>query len=150
DGKSGSRENQLLRNVGNWQFEDVTEATHTGGGQRSTFTALWMDANNDGWPDLYVPNEFGAGAILINNRDGTFREQLLTDGPGDFGTMGAAFGHYDNREYPSIFTNNMYSKAGTRVIGNVRPGTFPDDDMAQIRRFVTGSQLYHSLGPDPA
>ena len=80
--------NRLYRNKGGWQFEDVTAAAGVSGGQRSTFAAVWLDANNDGWPDLYVINEFGNGVLLINRGDGTFRGRQLTDGPADFGTIG--------------------------------------------------------------
>jgi hypothetical protein len=63
-GKSGEvNDNQLWRNKGNWKFEDVTAATGTSGGLRSTFSALWLDANNDGWPDLYM----AAGAMDFEN-----------------------------------------------------------------------------------
>src|SRR5207247_1417105 len=65
-GKSGDRMgNQLWRNAGNWQFENVTKKSGADGGLRSSFTAVWFDANDDGWPDLYVPNEFGEGLLLI-------------------------------------------------------------------------------------
>ncbi|HLW65078.1 MAG TPA: VCBS repeat-containing protein, partial [Gemmataceae bacterium] len=77
--------NFLYRNMGNWQFEDVTASSGTGGGQRSTFSAAWLDANNDGWPDLMVVNEFGDGVLLINNGNGTFSEHALSDRPADFG-----------------------------------------------------------------
>src|SRR5262249_11182664 len=50
--------NQLWHNEGNWRFRDVTRESGTDGGGRSVFTALWLDVNNDLWPDLYVPNEF--------------------------------------------------------------------------------------------
>src|SRR5262249_33684225 len=97
DGKAGTGTgNQLWRNKGNWRFEDVTAASGTGGGERSTFTAVWLDANNDGRPDLYVPNEFGDGVLYLNQGDGTFRPRPLSDGPNDFGTMGAAAGDLDN------------------------------------------------------
>jgi hypothetical protein len=147
DGKSGtSRGNQLWRNGGNWQFEDVTAKANAGGGQRSTFSVVWLDANNDGWPDLYVINEFGNGDLLLNQGDGTFREELLVDGPGDFGSMGVTCGDIDNDGNIDLYVANMYSKAGSRVIGNLKPGTYPDSIMATMRQFVAGSQLYRNLG----
>jgi hypothetical protein len=147
DGKTGtSTGNQLWRNRGNWKFEDVTESSGTDGGDRSTFTALWLDANNDGKPDLYVPNEFGNGVLYINLGNGTFRPTSLAKGPCDFGTMGATCGDIDNDGNIDLYCGNMYSKAGSRVIGNVRPGTYPDDVMAKIRTFVKGSELHLNRG----
>ena len=146
NGHGGSVTNHLFRNRGNWQFEDVTEATGTGGGNRSSFTAAWLDANNDGWPDLYVPNEFGDGILLVNQEGKRFVGQPLVDQPSDFGTMGVAVGDVDNDDRIDIYAANMYSKAGSRVIGNLRPGTYPEDVMAIMRTYPTGSQLHRNLG----
>lgn len=149
EGKSGTAtSNVLLRNKGNFRFENVTAAAGVGGDRRSTFTALWLDLNNDGWPDLYVPNEFGKGAFFINNGDGkTFREQEI-DGPGDFGTMGAACGDFDNDGFIDLYAANMYSKAGSRVFSNMNQCRHPydPDQLHTIRQFVAGSQLYRNLG----
>jgi hypothetical protein len=146
-GKSGDqRGNQLWRNKGDWAFEDVTESTGTSGGFRSTFSSVWLDINNDGWPDLYVINEFGNGVLLLNNRNGTFTECQLAEGPNDFGTMGVTCGDIDNDGNIDIYCANMYSKAGSRVIGNLKPGTYPDDVMAKMRQFVAGSQLWRNQG----
>ena len=138
--------NRLFRNKGDWQFEDVTEASGTGGGNRSTFTAAWLDANNDGWPDLHVINEFGDGVLLVNERDGTFSERLLSNRPADFGTMGVAVGDIDNDGNIDIYCANMYSKAGTRVIGNLAPDAYKPDVLEKMRRFVAGSQLHLNKG----
>jgi hypothetical protein len=147
DGKSGSETgNQLWRNLGNWQFEDVTAKSNTGGGSRSVFSAVWLDANDDGWPDLYVPNEFGHGVLLINQTNGTFREHTIGKLPGDFGTMGITCGDVNNDGKIDLYLASMYSKTGARIIGNVKPGTYPDDIMAKMRRFVSGSQLYLNRG----
>jgi hypothetical protein len=124
----------------------VTEKANASGGRRSTFTALWLDANNDGKPDLYVPNEFGNGVLLINQGDGTFKEQPLTDHPDDFGTMGATCGDVNNDGNIDFYCGNMYSKAGTRVIGNLPPGAYPPDIMDKFRTFVKGSQLHINKG----
>jgi hypothetical protein len=146
DVQSKNKGNQLWRNKGDWQFEDVTARANAGGGRRSSFSAVWLDANNDGWPDLYVPNEFGNGVLLVNQRDGTFKEHALTDGPGDFGTMGVTAGDIDNDGNIDLYLANMYSKAGKRVIDNLRPDAYPRPVMAKMRTFVTGSQLHRNLG----
>jgi hypothetical protein len=147
EGKSGDpKGNQLWRNLGNWQFENVTEKSGTDGGQRSTFSAVWLDADNDGWPDLYVINEFGNGVLYVNQHDGTFRPHYLASGASDFGSMGLTCGDIDNDGNIDLYAANMYSKAGSRVIGNLRSDTYPDDIMAKLRSFVAGSQLWRNKG----
>jgi len=147
-GSSGDRTrgNQLWHNLGHWQFENVTAKSGTAGGNRSTFSAVWLDADNDGWPDLYVINEFGNGVLLINQQDGTFKEHHLAQGPADFGSMGITCGDIDNDGNIDLYIGNMYSKAGQRVIGNVRPDTYADDITAKLHSFVAGSQLWRNRG----
>ena len=147
EGRSnGAYGNILLRNLGNWQFEDVTKKSGTRGDYRSTFTAAWLDANDDGWPDLYVPNEFGDGVLLVNQGDGTFKPSSLADKTSDFGTMGLAVGDIDNDGRIDIYSANMYSKAGTRVIGNLKPDAYPPKVMERLNRLVAGSQLHLNKG----
>lgn len=138
--------NRLVRNLGGWRFEDVTKKSGTHGGYRSTFTAAWLDANDDGWPDLHVPNEFGDGVLFINQHDGTFKPQPLADHPVDFGTMGLAAGDFNNDGQIDLYCANMYSKAGTRVIGNLKPDAYPPAVMTKLKRFVAGSELHLNRG----
>jgi hypothetical protein len=151
-GKSGPEvRNSLFRNKGNWQFEDVTLATGADGEQSSTFSAVWLDADDDGWPDLYVINEFGDGVLYHNQGKGpdgsvTFRAHRLTKQPCDFGSMGVAAGDLFGDGKISLYCANMYSKAGNRVFGNLKPGTYPDRVINKMRRFVTGSQIHRNLG----
>ena len=136
----------LFRNLGDWQFENTTKKSGTFGGNRSTFTAAWLDANNDGWPDLYVGNEFGDGLLLVNQGDGRFAGRRMADRPSDFGTMGLAVGDVNNDGLIDIYSANMYSKAGSRVIGNLKPDAYPPALMEKMRRFVAGSQLHLNRG----
>ena len=124
----------------------MTESSGTGGGIARTFTAVWLDADKDGWPDLYVINEFGSGVLLVNQEGRDFAGSSLVDEPGDFGTMGVAAGDFDN-ETGSISTSaNMYSKAGSRVIGNLSTGDLPRGHHGDLRTYPTGSQLHRNLG----
>ena len=138
--------NQLLRNLGKGRFEDVTERTGTGGGGRSVFTAAWLDVNNDNWPDIYVINELGKGLLLVNQAGRAFREVELVEGVADWGSMGLAAGDFDNDGNIDLYSANMYSKAGNRVVGNLPAGLYSDDVMARLRRLVQGSRLYHNDG----
>jgi hypothetical protein len=145
EGKSVSG-NSLWHNDGDWHFTNVTKTSGATGGDRSTFTAVWLDADEDGWPDLYVANEFGRGVLLVNRKDGTFREQMVEPEPGDFGTMGLACGDYDNDGHIDLYAGNMYSKAGNRVIGNLSPGSYPEPVLARLRALTLGSQVHRNRG----
>jgi len=138
--------NQLLRNKGNWQFEDVTEATGTSGGLRSTFSSVWLDANNDNRPDLYVIHEYGNGVLLINKPGGAFEERKLAKSAADFGSMGLASGDFDNDGEIDLYVASMYSKSGNRVIGNLKKDAYKPEVMAKLKRMVAGSQLYRNNG----
>jgi len=146
-GKMGEDyENHLLRNVGDWKFEDVTKRSKTDGGKRSTFSAVWFDANNDNWPDLYVIHEFGNGLLLINKGNGVFKEQNIVDSPADFGSMGITCGDIDNDGLIDLYVASMYSKSGNRVMSNLRPDAYPELLMQELRRMVAGNQLYRNMG----
>lgn len=44
-------------------------------GHRIGLAATWWDADDDGWPDLYVSNDYkGADQFYHNNRDGSFTD----------------------------------------------------------------------------
>jgi len=145
DGPGGPG-NQLWHNLGNWQFEEVSQKANAQAGRRSCFTAAWLDANNDGWPDIYAINEFGGGILLLNQGNGTFKEQPLIDDAGDFGSMGMAVADYDNDGNIDIYTANMSSKSGRRVMENLPAGSYPPDVLSKMKRFVTGSEMYRNLG----
>jgi hypothetical protein len=137
--------NRLLRNLGGFRFEDVTDAAGAAAGKRSTFTSLWLDADEDGWPDLYVINELGPNVLLRNEHNGTFSEHTI--GPDFDGfTMGAAAGDVDGDGHTDLYLGNMYSKAGLRIIANLPPDAYPPELMDRVRRFVTGNMLLRNAG----
>jgi hypothetical protein len=145
DGPGGPG-NQLWRNLGNWKFEEVSHKVNAQAGRRSAFTACWLDVNNDGAPDIYVINEFGGGTLLVNHGNGTFREMPLVNDAGDFGSMGMVVGDYNNDGNIDIYTANMYSKAGRRIMENLAPESYPPDVFTKMKRFVTGSEMYRNNG----
>ncbi|HEY9363467.1 MAG TPA: CRTAC1 family protein, partial [Chitinophagaceae bacterium] len=74
----GSAKNcdRLYRNNGNGTFNNVSKEagiTIEGWGHAACIT----DMNNDGWPDIYVANDFVSNDLCyINNKDGTFTDRL--------------------------------------------------------------------------
>lgn len=138
-------DNVLFRNAGNWQFEDVTAKTGTGGNGSSCFAAVWLHANNDNLPDLFAINEFGRNSMLINNPDGKFGEGDVDPVFGGF-SMGVAAGDYNNDGHTDLYIANMYSKAGNRILANVDLAQYPVEIFRKIEEGTRGSKLYRSTG----
>ena len=138
--------NQLLINQGDYLFEDVTGRVNAGGGGLSCFSAVWTDVNNDRWPDLYLINEFGNGTLLVNREGRTFEDQLLVEAQNDFGSMGLTCGDINNDGNIDIYVSNMYSKAGSRIMGNMKAESYPEDVRQRLRNMVAGGELYQNRG----
>lgn len=144
DDQSG-QPNQLWRNLGDFRFEDVTDSANAAAGRRSTFTSVWLDADDDGWPDLYVINELGPNVLLRNRQNGVFEEQHI--GPAFDGfTMGVAAGDLLGEGRIDLYLSNMFSKAGQRVIGNLPEGAYSPELMEKMRRWVSGGVVLANRG----
>jgi hypothetical protein len=88
--------NQLYHNNGDGTFTNVTE--RAGVGERGLcLGVVWGDFNDDGWPDLYVVNDFGRKTLYQNNRDGSFTDVTVKSNTLAYGAgMSASFVDYDN------------------------------------------------------
>ena len=65
------RPSRLIRNNGDWTFEDVTAIAGLGG--HDSYTALWIDLNNDGLVDL-VSSSWQQSAVFMNRGQGRLEE----------------------------------------------------------------------------
>ncbi len=92
----------LYRNNGDGTFTDVSKASGIAAVRGSYgLTAIASDVDEDGWPDIFVACDATPSLLLMNNHDGTFREEGLlrniavgSDGQ-DLGGMGIGPGDYD-------------------------------------------------------
>ena len=76
-----------------------TSPTRAGiGGASQSHSATWWDYDNDGWPDLYVANDYGfPDKLYHNNRDGTFTDVIDRVVPHtSFSSMGSDLGDVNN------------------------------------------------------
>lgn len=101
--------NKLYRNDGGHYVDVSAEAGIYGSRIGFGLGVSVADVNRDGWPDIYVSNDFFERDYLyINNRDGTFREELpLQIRETSQGAMGADIADLNNDAYPEIFTTEM-------------------------------------------
>ncbi|MDB4377969.1 VCBS repeat-containing protein [Akkermansiaceae bacterium] len=131
DATNGGR-NILLRNEGNWTFEDVTKGAGLDeGNNRLSYAPIWEDFDNDGDQDLFVVNDFGPNNYFQNLGEGTFKDQSSAPGvkDGGFGMgMTAADFNHDGRF--DLHISNMYSGAGNRI---ARQDWFHADQDQKIR-----------------
>ena len=87
----------LFHNNGDGTFADVTAPAGLFG-ETHGHSATWWDFNNDGWPDIYVANDFSSPDQLYrNNRDGTFSDVVASTLPHvPFFSMGSDLGDINN------------------------------------------------------
>jgi len=94
-------------------------------------TPLVLDADNDGWPDVYVANDSTASLLFHNNHDGTFKETglaagvaLNADGRAQAG-MGVSAGDYDRDGWLDIVKTNFDDDTPS-LYRNLGGGMFED------------------------
>jgi len=99
----------LYRND-NGHFVEVTHEAGIHGSPISLGLGVTVgDVNGDGYPDIYVSNDFFERDYLyINQRDGTFRDQLEERMQHiSLASMGADMADINNDGYNDIFTTDM-------------------------------------------
>lgn len=141
--------NFLVRNQRNGTFRDVTaESGLNVNNTRYSFCCGWGDSNGDGWPDLYVVNDFGLKNLYRNNGDGTFTDIAAEAGVQDAGAgMSVSWLDYDNDGREDLYVANMWTAAGERIS---RLDAFQRDADPQVRalyrKHAMGNSLFRSRG----
>ena len=108
----------LYRNNGDGTFTDVSVESGVSALRGSyALTALSIDADEDGWPDIFVACDMTPSLLLMNNHDGTFREEGLFRGVAlssegqEIGGMGAGVGDYNLDGHTDIVKTHFYNQA---------------------------------------
>jgi hypothetical protein len=103
----------LFRNRGNGTFEDVTATSGVFDTSSKSLGVTLIDADQDGWLDLFVANDTQPNKLYHNMRDGTFRDVAVeaglafsTEGKARAG-MGADAGDFDNSGTPGLVVTNF-------------------------------------------
>jgi hypothetical protein len=101
--------NLLFKNLGNGRFADVTDSLGVGS-TRWTLAATAADFNDDGWPDLYLANDYGPEELFLNHEGKRFelgRAGLEDDSKSG---MAVALGDVYNRGEHDVFVTNISEK----------------------------------------
>jgi hypothetical protein len=122
----------LYHNNGNGTFTDVTRKAF-GSNVRGYygFTPLWVDVDNDGWPDLFVADDGTPNLLYRNRGDGTFEEIGMSAGVAYSGdgreksNMGADFADFSHNGWMGIFTTT-FSDDNSSLYRNLGKGQFQD------------------------
>ncbi len=136
--------NQLTATGG--YFEDVTAATGIDeNNHHYSFAPAWCDFDGDGWPDLYVANDFGK-SNLYRNHGGKFQDEAAAAGVQNMGPgMSAAWFDYDGDGRPDLLVSNMWTEAGQRVVED--SAFVPGREFREAYRSHTkGNALFRNRG----
>ncbi|MFT4023546.1 MAG: VCBS repeat-containing protein [Flavihumibacter sp.] len=124
---SARNTDRLYRNNGNNTFTNVSA-------EAGILIEGWghavcvSDFNNDGWPDIYVANDFISNDLLyINNRNGTFTNQLEAYFRHTaWNAMGTAMADLNNYGLPDMVSLEMLPEKNLRK-----------------KRMLSGNEYYH-------
>lgn len=108
---------KLYRNDGA-RFADVSATAGIFGSEIGFGLGLGVgDVNRDGWPDIYVANDFFERDYLyINAGNGTFSEQLDRQLPySSYFSMGMDIADVNNDGWPDIYTTDMLPEDAYRL-----------------------------------
>jgi enediyne biosynthesis protein E4 len=148
----------LYRNNGDGTFTDVSKASGIAALKTSYgLTAVSLDVDEDGWPDIMVAADSTPSLLFMNNRDGTFREEALVRGLAvssngqEMAGMGIAPGDYDLDGHIDIFkthyqlqSNGLYHATGKGDFDDVTV----ESGIGTERRFVSWGDCMLDLDND--
>jgi tetratricopeptide (TPR) repeat protein len=139
--------NFMFRNNRDGSFRDVTKETNLDrNNTRFSFCCGWGDSDGDGWPDLYVVNDFGRKNLYRNNGDGTFTDIAPEAGVEDVGAgMSVSWLDADNDGKQDLYVADMWTAAGVRIS---QQDAFKKDANPETRAFyrkhAMGNSFFHN------
>lgn len=137
---------QLWRSLGRGRFEPASDRLPEQAHHAMNFMTAWHDVEGDGFPDLFVPNDFFRinPPVLLDNREGVFAVDDTAGYHPDFHGMGIALADLDGDDLPDVVETTYRRVSVLRSLpsGTARQGVLwvrADDDLA-LR--TTSDQVY--------
>ena len=122
--------NLLFHNVGGGKFEDVTDKLGVGS-TRWTLAAASADFDEDGWPDLYLANDYGPEELFLNDHGKRFVPVTAGLSSESKSGMSVALGDAFNRGRLDAFVTNISERGYLFQNNNLRLNRLVD-----AKRFV--------------
>jgi hypothetical protein len=124
--------NLFYRNKGDGTFEEISKKAGVDNpGGSYGMQPIWLDYDNDGWPDLFVANDAGPNYLYHNKGDGTFEDVSLLSGTAvdangkAKGSMGVDFADFLHTGWLSLFVTEYNFQSDTLFL-NEGPKEFTD------------------------
>ena len=130
----------LYRNNGDGEFTDVSKESGISSVATSYgLTAVSLDVDEDGWPDIYVACDSTPSLLFLNNHDGTFREDALMRGLAvsaegqQMAGMGVGPGDFNLDGHIDIYKPHYQQQAG---------GLYRSDGKGQFEDVTAAAGIY--------
>src|SRR3954466_572043 len=111
--------NILFHNLGGGKFEDVTDKMGVGS-TRWTLAAAAADFNGDGWPDIYLANDYGPEELYLNQGGQRFALAPAGLESESKSGMAVALGDVYNRGRLDAFVTNISERGYLFQNNNLR------------------------------
>ena len=121
--------NLLFHNLGGGRFEDVTDKMGVGS-TRWSLAAASADFNGDGWPDIYLANDYGPEELYVNDHGRRFVLSTAGLESESKSGMAVALGDAYNRGRLDAFVTNISERGYLFQNNNLRL-----NEMAEQGRF---------------
>ena len=110
--------NYLLENMGNGKFKDVT-GEYGLNSTKWTLAAASADFNDDGYPDLFIANDYNVNELFINDKGKKFSEIGRQSGIGNIpkSGMSVSFGDINNKGITGVY-NTTITEQGILIQDN--------------------------------
>jgi hypothetical protein len=139
----------LYRNNGDGTFTDASVESGIAN-IRNTYglTAVCLDVDEDGWPDIYLACDVTSSQLLLNNHDGTFRDEGLLRGVAispdgmSVAGMGVGVGDYHLTGHLD-FVKTHFRSQPPGLYHNDGKANFDDEALAAG---IAGARQYTSWG----
>ena len=117
--------NLLFRNLGGGKFEDVTDRMGIYS-TRWTLAAASADFNGDGWPDVYLANDYGPEELYLNDHGRRFVLSTAGLESESKSGMSVTLGDAYNRGRLDAFVTNISERGYLFQNNNLRLNEMPD------------------------